>query len=98
MLDGILTVVVVMFGNIGGLVATWTYLPGDAPMYRIGNGVNLACAILWTSIAIMTFFWMRYDNKKREECEAGTHEQLAGLGQKEVHDLEWKHPDWRWRP
>ncbi|KAJ5945443.1 MFS general substrate transporter [Penicillium verrucosum] len=88
----------VMFGNIGGLVATWTYLPGDAPMYRIGNGVNLACAILWTSIAIMTFFWMRYDNKKREKCEAGTHEQLAGLGQKEVHDLEWKHPDWRWRP
>ncbi|KAJ5995546.1 MFS general substrate transporter [Penicillium waksmanii] len=88
----------VMFGNIGGLIATWTYLPRDAPMYRIGNGVNLACAILWTIVAILVLLWMKYDNKKREKCEAGAHEQLAGLSQKEVHDLEWKHPDWRWRP
>ncbi|CEO58662.1 hypothetical protein PMG11_03369 [Penicillium brasilianum] len=88
----------VMFGNIGGLIATWTYLPWDAPMYRIGNGVNLACAILWTIVAILVFLWMKWDNKKREKCEAGAHEQLAGLSQKEVHDLEWKHPGWRWRP
>lgn len=86
-----------MFGNIGGLIATWTYLPWDAPMYRIGNGVNLACAILWTGIAIITLFWMKYDNRKREIREAGGHEQLVGLDEKEVQDLEWKHPHWRWR-
>lgn len=67
-------------------------------MYRIGNGVNLACAILWTSVAILAFFWMKHDNKKREKCEAGAQERLAGLSQKDVHDLEWKHPDWRWKP
>ncbi|KAH7113324.1 major facilitator superfamily domain-containing protein [Dendryphion nanum] len=88
----------VMFGNIGGLIATWTYLPTDAPMYRIGNGVNLACAILWTIIATLTFFWMKHDNKKRDERSAGANEELAGLSQKDVQDLEWKHPTWRWKP
>lgn len=88
----------VMFGNIGGLIATWTYIPSDAPGYRIGNGLNLACAILWCSIAIAAGLWMRYDNKKRDEREGGANELLAGMSQKEIQDLEWKHPGWRWRP
>jgi hypothetical protein len=41
-----------MFGYLGGLIATWTYLPSDAPRYFIGNSINLACAALWTGIAI----------------------------------------------
>jgi len=32
----------VMFGNIGGLISTWSFLPFDAPDYHIGNGLNLA--------------------------------------------------------
>jgi hypothetical protein len=62
-----------MFGYIGGLIATWTYLPGDAPRYFIGNSINLACAAVWTGIAIGAGIWMRYDNKKRDEKEAGAH-------------------------
>lgn len=88
----------VMFGNIGGLIATWTFLPTDAPKYHIGNGINLTCAILWTLLAVATFFWMKYDNKKREKRAPGAREELAGLSQKEIVDLEWKHPEWRWRP
>ncbi|KAI8942329.1 hypothetical protein NX059_000408 [Plenodomus lindquistii] len=87
----------VMFGNIGGLIATWTYLPSDAPGYEIGNGINIACALAWTGIAIATGLWMRYDNKRRDAGEIGAREQLAGLGQKEIQDLEWKHPGWRWK-
>ena len=86
-----------MFGYIGGLIATWTYLPSDSPRYFIGNGINLACATLWTVIAIGAGAWMKYDNKKRDEKEAGAHEELAGLSQKEIQDLEWKHPQWRWK-
>ncbi|KAH7078107.1 major facilitator superfamily protein [Paraphoma chrysanthemicola] len=89
----------VMFGNIGGLIATWTYLPKDAPGYEIGNGLNLACAIMWTVVAIVTGVWMIYDNKKRDErSAAGAREELAGLTAKEAQDLEWRHPDWRWKP
>ncbi|KAF2026752.1 MFS general substrate transporter [Setomelanomma holmii] len=86
-----------MFGYVGGLIATWTYLPGDSPRYFIGNGINLACAALWTGIAVGAGIWMKYDSKKRNEREAGAHEKLAGLTQKEIQDLEWKHLAWRWK-
>jgi hypothetical protein len=86
-----------MFGSIGGLIATWTYLPGDSPLYRIGNGINVGCAVTWTVNAVGAGLWMKYDNKKRDEKEAGAHEELAGLSQKEIQDLEWKHPGWRWK-
>jgi hypothetical protein len=76
-----------MFGYLGGLIATWTYLPADAPRYFIGNSINLACAALWTGIAIGAGIWMRYDNNKREEKEAGAHEELAGMTVKEIQDL-----------
>lgn len=86
-----------MFGYLGGLFATWTYLPSDAPRYFIGNSINVACATIWTGIAIGAALWMKYDNKKRDDREAGAHEELAGLSQKEIQDLEWKHPGWRWK-
>ena len=87
-----------MFGYLGGLIATWTYLPTDAPRYFIGNSINVACATLWTAIAIGAGVWMKYDNTKRDEREAGAHEELAGLTEKEIQDLEWTHPGWRWKP
>lgn len=87
-----------MFGYVGGLIATWTYLPKDAPRYPIGNSINLACAITWTAIAIGTLFWMKYDNKRRDENETAATEEIAGLPQQEIQDLEWKHPAWRWKP
>ncbi|KAJ8116686.1 hypothetical protein OPT61_g1934 [Boeremia exigua] len=87
-----------MFGYVGGLIATWTYLPKDAPRYPIGNSINLACAVAWTTIAVVTLLWMRYDNKRRDENEAAATEEVAGLSPQEVGDLEWKHPGWRWKP
>lgn len=88
----------VMFGSAGGLIATWTYLPTDAPEYAIGNSINLSCAIAWTTVAVLGVFWMKWDNNKREARSAGAHEQLAGMSEKDIQDLEWKHPDWRWKP
>lgn len=86
-----------MFGYLGGLAATWTYLPKDAPRYPIGNSINLTCAIAWTTVAIGTYFWMKFDNKRREEREAAAREEIAGLSQQEIQGLEWKHPGWRWK-
>lgn len=31
-----------MMGNLEGLIATWNYLPSDAPQYRIVSGLNVA--------------------------------------------------------
>lgn len=86
-----------MFGYCGALVATWTYLPWDAPKYMLGNGINLACAAAWTGIGIGAGMWMKYDNKKRDERQAAGMEEIAGLTQLEIQDLEFRHPAWRWK-
>ncbi|GAB1316096.1 Major facilitator superfamily (MFS) profile domain-containing protein [Madurella fahalii] len=86
----------VMLGNMGGLISTWSYLPWDGPKYPIGNGLNLAAVTATLIIATIMLFWMKWDNKAREGRNA--EEELAGMSQQEVQDLDWKHPSFRWRP
>lgn len=86
----------VMLGNVGGLVAGWSFLPWDAPNYHIGNGLNLASASTILIISTATLFWMKADNKKREARDAEA--ELSGLTAQEIEDLDWKHPGFRWRP
>jgi len=85
----------VMFGNIGGLISTWSFLPFDSPNYHIGNGLNLATntAVLLTSCALMA--WMIWNNKKRAKVDIDA--ALAGLDLKQIQDLDWRHPGFRWR-
>lgn len=89
----------VMFGYLGGLVATWTYLPWDGPMYPIGNGLNLAVSGAIGVASIGGLVWMKLDNKKRDQrTPAEREELLAGMTREEIANLDWKHPDFRWRP
>jgi sugar phosphate permease len=85
----------VMMGNIGGLVSTWSFLSWDSPDYHIGNGLNLATSSVILIISTLMLFWMASDNKRRETLSI--EEELAGMEQKEVQDLDWKHPAFRWR-
>lgn len=85
----------VMFGNIGGLISTWSFLPTDAPDYHIGNGLNLATSSTILLISIALYFWIGWDNKKRDAKDVDA--ELAGLDQKQIEDLDWKHPAFRWR-
>ncbi|KAH0839233.1 putative transporter [Fonsecaea pedrosoi] len=86
----------VMFGNVGGLISTWSFLPFDAPNYHIGNGLNLATSSTILILSILLLFWMWGDNKRRETKDVDT--ELDGLSLKQVQDLDWKHPAFRWRP
>ncbi|KAH8887578.1 MFS general substrate transporter [Thozetella sp. PMI_491] len=86
----------VMFGNIGGLISTWSFLSFDAPNYHIGNGLNLATASTTLVVATATLLWMNRDNKKRDN--RSVEEELTGLTQSQIQDLDWKHPAFRWRP
>lgn len=86
----------VMMGNVGGLISTWSFLPTDAPNYHIGNGLNLATSGGVLIVATLVLFWMNYDNKKRDG--RNSEEELAGMTVEEVQDLDWKHPDFRWKP
>lgn len=88
----------VLFGNIGGLISTWSFLPFDAPHYPIGNGLNLGVQCGTLIIASVMLVWMKKSNKQRERDEASEMERIQGLTQAEQEDLDWKHPSFRWRP
>ncbi|EME80662.1 uncharacterized protein MYCFIDRAFT_141003 [Pseudocercospora fijiensis CIRAD86] len=85
----------VMLGNVGGLIATWSFLPTDAPDYHIGNGLNLGTSSTILCVTVALFFWVAFDNRKREGKDVDA--ELAGLQQKEIEDLDWRHPAFRWR-
>lgn len=84
----------VMVGNIGGLISTWSFLPNDGPNYPIGNGLNLAgnATILLTSVALLIY--LKADNKRRSKVDV--HQFLDGKSPKEIQDLDWKNPAFRW--
>lgn len=86
----------VMFGNMGGLIATWSYLPWDGPNYPIGNGLNLAAISSILILSTLGLIWMKRDNKKRDG--RNVEEELLGMSQQEIQDLDWKHPAFRWKP
>jgi len=86
----------VMFGNIGGLISTWSFLPTDAPNYHIGNGLNLATSSTILILSVALSFWMSANNKAREAKNVDA--ELEGLSEKEIQDLDWKHPAFRWKP
>jgi sugar phosphate permease len=78
----------VMFGNVGGLISTWSFLPSDAPDFHIGNGLNLATSSTILICSILLLLWMWRDNKRREGMDVDA--QLDGLSLKQVQDLDWK--------
>lgn len=86
----------VMFGNVGGLISTWSFLPFDAPNFHIGNGLNLATSSTILICSILLLLWMWADNKRRSRLDVDV--ELDGLSTKQVQDLDWRHPAFRWRP
>ncbi|KAM5384643.1 hypothetical protein ACJZ2D_001388 [Fusarium nematophilum] len=85
----------VMFGNIGGLIASWSFLPTDGPNYHIGNGLNLATSSTMLVTVVLLQIWATADNRKRDREDVNT--GLAGLGAEQIENLDWKHPGFRWR-
>ncbi|KWU44437.1 putative pantothenate transporter [Rhodotorula sp. JG-1b] len=81
----------VFFGNCGGLISTWTFLPKDGPRYVPGNAFNLAGSILMFVLAGGLWIWQRRENKAKA---AGRDDHyLEGRTQAEIADLEQKHPE-----
>lgn len=84
-----------MIGNFGGLVSTWAFLPFDSPNYRIGNGLNLAVQTMVLLIGTGLFWWVAWDNRKRDAKDIDA--ELEGKTVQEIQDLDWSHPGYRWK-
>lgn len=85
-----------LFANFGSLIATWSFVASDAPNYHIGNGLNFATSSAWLLAAVALHFWMGWDNKKKDTRDVEA--ELGSLSQKQIEDLDWKHPAFRWKP
>ena len=87
-----------MMGNIGGLVATWTYLPGDAPRYNTATGTNIASLSCILLTLLLLGQWMSRDNRKRDAKQSSNGEAIIGLNDDEIQKLDNNHPAFRWNP
>lgn len=85
----------VMMGGIGGLISTWSFLPSDGPNFPIGNGLNFAASSTISLMSIALLLWLLSDNKKRSTKDLD--QELVGLTTKQIQDLEWKNPAFKWK-
>lgn len=85
---------VVSAGNLGGLVACWTYLLRDAPDYTPGNALNLAggCSVVLSTATLAAYLW--WENGKRDKGERD--EVVTGLTVEEEEELGHLHPAFRY--
>jgi len=61
----------------------------------IGNGLNLATNSLLFLLSVGLYFWLKYDNKRRDRVNMD--EALARVADIPAPELDWKHPAFRWR-
>ena len=55
-----------------------------------GNGMNCAVGALILITSVSLYIWAIQDNKRRDRLDAK--QELAGLTEKEISSLDWKHP------
>ncbi|ORY76008.1 major facilitator superfamily domain-containing protein [Leucosporidium creatinivorum] len=53
------------FGQLGAIIATWSYLPKDAPNYYTGNSINIGFASFCWLISASTLVYLIYQNRAR---------------------------------
>ncbi|KAK4212153.1 high-affinity nicotinic acid transporter [Rhypophila decipiens] len=89
------TAYVVTLGTIGGIVATWTYLPDrDGPKYFTGHTINFCGQIGTIALAIFGILYCMRENKLRA---AGKRDhRLEGLSDSEQEALGSHHPRYRY--
>ncbi|EAW12537.1 putative MFS transporter [Aspergillus clavatus NRRL 1] len=58
------------FGNIGGFISTYTFLPKDAPLYRNGYIISLSFLCLSAACCIAYLLAVWNDNRKRDRAAA----------------------------
>lgn len=85
---------IISIGSSGALLATWTYLTRDAPLYKRGHYINIGASVLAGVIAVVAIAYTRWENGVREK--GGRDARLVGLSAEEEKDLGYRHPGFRY--
>ena len=86
------TAIQISIGNCAGFVGSNIFVDSQAPAYKVGYGVSLAC--IWLTVVTATAFvyGLRRENQKRER---GDRDWRYSLSSEEVKNLGDDHPAWR---
>ncbi|RPB08151.1 MFS general substrate transporter [Morchella conica CCBAS932] len=80
------------FGNIGGIIATYSFLSNDAPYYTSGYSIGLAFSLLSALSCVIYYVAVTMENSKRErgvsKYNGATAMEKRGLGD--------ENPDYRY--
>ncbi|KAE8147733.1 major facilitator superfamily domain-containing protein [Aspergillus avenaceus] len=72
------------FGNIGGIISTYSFLAKDAPLYRNGYIISMSFLCFSAAMAIVYFAAIWYDNRKRDQAMATvTNDQIPSEPEEE---------------
>lgn len=85
---------VVAMGNFGSVIATWAYLPADAPQYKTGHYINMGAQAVVCLLGLAGIAYVRWENRKRENGERDA--RLTGLSEEQVRELGYRHPSFRY--
>jgi hypothetical protein len=82
---------IVAFGNCGAFVATWSYLPEDAPLYITGHAINIGAIGLSLVLTLVNMAYIRWENAARASGKRD--HRLQGSRENE---LGYRHPGFRY--
>ncbi|CAG8959199.1 hypothetical protein HYFRA_00012556 [Hymenoscyphus fraxineus] len=67
------------FGNSGGIIATFTFLKKDAPLYHTGYSICMGAACLSATAAIIYGVLIFFEGRKRDVAKVGREEKYYSL-------------------
>ncbi|PPQ75426.1 hypothetical protein CVT26_015385 [Gymnopilus dilepis] len=89
------TAVITGFGQIGSVIAVWTYIPTDAPDYHHGNTLNLSTAVTVCFITLFNGWYILRENNRRARGERDS--RLTDKTLEEIEQLGYLHPGFRYQ-
>jgi peptidoglycan/LPS O-acetylase OafA/YrhL len=81
------------FGNIGGIIATYVFLPDTAPRYVLGKSICIGFMGLCIFSTCVYFVGCAWENRRRDRRGVG---EYGGLSEDEMSRLGDDHPDFRY--
>ncbi|KAM0789341.1 hypothetical protein ACM66B_000173 [Microbotryomycetes sp. NB124-2] len=85
----------VFYGNIGGLISTWSYQAKYAPSQIPGNSMNAGTSSMILLLTVGLWMWQVRENKAKDNGRDDHY--LEGKTPDEIALLEQQHPGFRYR-
>lgn len=85
---------IVMWGQVGAFIATWSYLPKDAPGFRAGHWINFGSQSLSVVVSLLGIAYVRWENRVRDK--GGRNDRLSNLSENGALKLGYRHPNVRY--